>query len=133
VLVTRQPLVIDDVGTDERFGREAAESTGYVPKGLMAAPLLHHERALGVLEVLDRDGSRFTFSEMDLLGRFANEAAIALDLLQRTRAARRILADSDAELRVVSRISAAVDALEGDRRVAGMQLLENLDTILREG
>ncbi|TML84418.1 MAG: GAF domain-containing protein, partial [Actinobacteria bacterium] len=54
VLVSRQPLVIEDVLTDPRFSRETAESTGFVPKGLMAVPLLHEERVLGVLEVLDR-------------------------------------------------------------------------------
>src|SRR5207253_10593038 len=81
VLVTRQSLVIEDVGADPRFGREAAQSTGFVPKGLMAVPLLHEERSLGVLEVLDRPkDARFTLQEMDLLGLFANQAAIALDL-----------------------------------------------------
>src|ERR671928_1164952 len=30
VLVTRQPLVIEEVSADPRFGREAAESTGFV-------------------------------------------------------------------------------------------------------
>ena len=33
VLVTGQPLVLDDVAADPRFATEAAESTGYVPKG----------------------------------------------------------------------------------------------------
>src|SRR5881396_3745304 len=66
VLVTRQPLVVEDVGADTRFSREAAESTGYVPKGLMAVPLLVEDRALGVLEVLDRPSEeRFTLAEMD--------------------------------------------------------------------
>ena len=75
VLVTRQPLVIDDVTADRRFGRDVAESTGYVPKGLMAVPLLHEERSLGVLEVLDRPtDTRFTLKEMDLLGAFAKSA-----------------------------------------------------------
>ena len=74
---------------DPRFAKDVAESTGYVPKGLMAVPLLHEERALGVLEVLDRpQRSQFTLDEMDLLGLFANQAAIALDLLQRARRAR---------------------------------------------
>ena len=45
----------------------------------MAVPLLHDESALGVLEVLDRQ-SRFTLREMELLGLFASQAAIALDL-----------------------------------------------------
>ena len=78
VLVSRQPLVIEDVLTDPRFSRETAESTGFVPKGLMAVPLLHEERVLGVLEVLDRPSdTRFTLAEMELLGLFANQAAIA--------------------------------------------------------
>src|SRR5438132_2171479 len=50
VLVTQQPLVLDDVQSDPRFSREAAEQTGYVPKGLMAVPLLSEERSLGVLQ-----------------------------------------------------------------------------------
>src|SRR6059058_4576839 len=32
-LVTRQPLVLDDVQKDPRFSREPAGRTGYVPKG----------------------------------------------------------------------------------------------------
>ena len=93
VLVSRQPLVIEDVVADPRFSRETAESTGFVPKGLMAVPLLHEENALGVLEVLDRPrDARFTLAEMELLGLFANQAAIALDLLQRARRAQSALA-----------------------------------------
>src|SRR5881227_2869496 len=45
VLVTRQSIVVDDLAADPRFGRDAAESTGFVPKGLMAVPLLHEERS----------------------------------------------------------------------------------------
>ena len=51
---TRQPLVLDDVQSDPRFARDVAEKTGFVPQGLMAVPLLADERALGVLQVLDR-------------------------------------------------------------------------------
>ena len=61
----------------------------------MAVPLLHEERALGVLEVLDRpQRSQFSLVEMDLLGLFANQAAIALDLLRRARRAEAVLAES---------------------------------------
>jgi signal transduction protein with GAF and PtsI domain len=84
VLATRTPLVIEDVRRDPRFAKDVAEDTGYVPEGLMAVPLLSDERALGVLEVLDRQ-AKFTLQEMELLGLFAAQAAIALDLLQRAR------------------------------------------------
>jgi GAF domain-containing protein len=112
VLVSRQPLVIEDVLEDPRFSRETAESTGFVPKGLMAVPLLHEERALGVLEVLDRPSdARFTLAEMDLLGLFASQAAIALDLLQRARRAQSTLAD-EGDLAVLARLARKLE----DRR-----------------
>ena len=126
VLVTQQPLVLENVSEDPRFGREAAESTGFVPKALMAVPLLHEERSLGVLEVLDRPQAEpFTLAEMGLLGQFANQAAIALDLLQRARRARAAL-DGDGELAALARVAAA---LEGNE--AGLQLLAALEDVLR--
>jgi GAF domain-containing protein len=132
VLVTRQPIVIEDVVSDQRFGREAAESTGFVPKGLMAVPLLNEERALGVLEVLDRpQDTRFTLREMDLLGLFANQAAIALDLLQRARRAQAALTDQgDAAL--LARLAAKLEerAEDGASREAGVRLLTALEELL---
>jgi GAF domain-containing protein len=127
VLATRTPLVIEDVRQDPRFASDVADSTGYVPSGLMAAPLLHDEEALGVLEVLDRPGdSLFSLQEMELLGLFANQASIAVDLLQRARKAERVLGAEQGDLAVVSRLAAAVDGLEGEQRDAGMRLLGEL-------
>jgi GAF domain-containing protein len=130
VLVTRQPLVIEDVAADPRFSREAAESTGYVPRGLMAVPLLVGERALGVLEVLDRpQDSRFTLAEMDLLGQFANQAAIALDLLQRARRAQAAL-QGGGEQGALARIAARLEEAPEEQRAAALRLLGALDELL---
>jgi GAF domain-containing protein len=131
VLVSRQPLVIEDVLEDPRFSRETAESTGFVPKGLMAVPLLHEERALGVLEVLDRPSeARFTLAEMELLGLFANQAAIALDLLQRARRAQSALA-GEGELAVLARLAAALEARrEEDGDDKALRLLAALEDLL---
>jgi len=127
VLVSRQPLVLDDLQNDPRFARDVAETTGYVPTGLMAVPLLHAEKALGVLEVLDRSqNARSTFAEAELLTLFANQAAIALDLLQRARRARAAL-DGEGELAVVSRIAAAVESAP---RELGQRLLGALADVL---
>jgi GAF domain-containing protein len=133
VLVTRQPLVIDDLSQDPRFARDVAESLGYVPRALMAVPLLHEERALGVLEVLDRvRGSRFALEEMELLGLFGSQAAIALDLLQRARRAGAVLAGADEEIAAVAHLTRALDSLAGERREAGLRLLRALEEVLRE-
>jgi GAF domain-containing protein len=132
VLVSRQPLVIEDVVSDPRFSRETAESTGFVPNGLMAVPLLHEERALGVLEVLDRPSdARFTLAEMELLGLFAGQAAIALDLLQRARRARAAL-DGQGELGVIARLAAKLEERrdEDDSEGAVTEFLAALERVL---
>lgn len=133
VLVSRQPLVIEDVLTDPRFSRETAESTGFVPKGLMAVPLLHEERALGVLEVLDRpQDARFTLAEMELLGLFANQAAIALDLLQRARRAESSL-EGKSDLAVVARIAAKLEQRREEEEASpesALRLLAELEKLL---
>ncbi|HLB04126.1 MAG TPA: GAF domain-containing protein [Gaiellaceae bacterium] len=135
VLATRTPLILEDVRDDPRFAGDVAEGTGYVPSGLMAAPLLHDERALGVLEVLDRpERAHFSLQEMDLLGLFANQAAIAVDLLLRARHAERLLeaetGDDTSDLSVVARLAEAVNGLEEEQRAAGMRLLRELaDTL----
>jgi GAF domain-containing protein len=127
VLVTRQPLVIDDLAKETRFARDAAESTGYVPRALMAVPLLVDDRALGVLEVLDRpETEAFSLAEMDLLGLFANQAAIALDLLQRARRARAAL-DGEGEL---ARFAAKLEHATDEQRAAGLALLRALEQLL---
>jgi GAF domain-containing protein len=133
VLATRTPLVIEDVNRDPRFAKDVAEDTGYVPEGLMAVPLLHEERALGVLEVLDRpQDTRFTLAEMDLLGLFANQAAIALDLLQRARRAQAALA-GEGDLAVVARVAAALEQQrdeEDGSRASALRLLAELEKLL---
>ena len=130
VLVTRQPLVIDDLQQDPRFARQAAESTGYVPHGLMAVPLLIEERAVGVLEVLDRpNDTSFSLAEMDLLTRFAHQAAIGLDLLQKARRARAVLEHGHGRPAQVARIAELLE--RSDDRVGG-QLLDALEAILRQ-
>ncbi len=129
-LVTRQPLVVDDLTADTRFSQEAAESTGYVPKALMAVPLLVEDRALGVLEVLDRSSEQpFSLADMNLLGLFASQAAVALDLLQRARRARAALA-GEGELGALARVAAQLEAAGEEARQAGLELLRALERLL---
>ena len=128
-LVTRQPLVVDDLGTDPRFSPDRAASTGYVPTSIVASPLLHDERALGVLSVLDRAPDRpFGLAELELLSRFSTQAAIALDLLLRARRAQAALGD-DGSASLVARVAGLLDDADDDQ--AGLQLLEALERLLR--
>lgn len=126
-LVTRQPLVVDDLEADPRFSRDRAESTGYVPNSIVASPLLHEERVLGVLSVLDRAPDRpFGLAELELLSRFSSQAAIGLDLLRRARLARSALG-GDGSAVLVARVASLLEDADDD---AGRSLLEALERVL---
>jgi GAF domain-containing protein len=130
VLRSREPLVIEDVSHDPRFARDVAEATGYVPRGLMAIPLIRGERALGVLQVLDRPADvRFTLAEMELLGLFGRQAAIALDVVESATSAPRVLED-EPEASAVAQLASAVNKLTGKRRAAAIALMQALEELL---
>ena len=130
VASTQTPLVLEDVQTDPRFARDIAEKSGYVPKGIMAVPLLDEERVLGVLQVLDRPTeARFSLKEMELLGLFAAQAAIALSLLVTARSAKAALA-GDASAALVADLAGTFDGLEGDERTSAETLLRSLTELL---
>jgi GAF domain-containing protein len=80
VVTSGQPIEIADVTRDPRFARDVAESTGYVPRAILAMPLETERQMLGVIEVLDRrsaggSGAR----DMELLALFARQAALAIE------------------------------------------------------
>jgi len=63
---------------------------------------------------------------MELLGLFANQAAIAVDLLVKAREAEHVLGAAGGEIEVVARLATAVNALEDEQRDAGFKLLDHL-------
>jgi GAF domain-containing protein len=72
---TGQPLAIADVRTDPRFELGTAERTGYVPRSLLAVPLVDDDGIIGVMEWLDRlDGAQFDLGDLDVATRVAAAA-----------------------------------------------------------
>lgn len=111
VAASGQSMIIDDLREVAGFAREAAASTGYVPDGILAAPLFSGERCIGVLEVLDRAavGTRET-ADLELLELLADQAALGLEMLLRLRGSR---AGRSAD--VAARLLAAAEAVLADR------------------
>ncbi|MFJ7269903.1 GAF domain-containing protein [Streptomyces sp. NPDC099050] len=92
VAASGQPLITDDVGATDRFARDAAASTGYVPASIMAAPLIADGECIGVIEVLDRHvhdehAPGRELDDIELLGLLAAQAALSLALLRRSEQA----------------------------------------------
>ena len=129
VLVTGQPIVIDDLQQDPRFARQAAERTGYVPEGPDGrAARERRDLARRPAGARPLEGPAFSLGEIDLLILFANQAAIGLDLLQTARRARAVAEQGEGSEAVVARIAALLGRAEDD--AAGVRLLEALETVL---
>ncbi|WP_354642995.1 GAF domain-containing protein [Kitasatospora camelliae] len=109
-----EPMVVDNLSDSAAFDRSLARSTEYVPDAMMAAPLIHGDRVIGVLQVLDpAPQARASLPELDLLFLFARQAAAAL----------RIVAD---------RMGGPGDrtGLGPDRRATAVRLVAELEQLL---
>jgi GAF domain-containing protein len=79
VAMTGQPIAVSNVQEDTRFNKDFAKSTGFVPRSILAMPLISDDRVIGVMEVLDKlSAPSFGMQDMELLGLFARQAAIAI-------------------------------------------------------
>ncbi len=82
VLTSGQTIAIEDLREDERFNKDVAERTGYVPTSILAMPLETERKTLGVISVLDRhttDGGGDRSKDMELLATFARQASLAIE------------------------------------------------------
>ena len=84
VFMTGMPIATSNVLEDKRFNQDFAKSTGYIPDSILATPLLSSEdQVIGVMEVLDKlDGTTFDLQDMELMGVFAQQAAMAIEQSQ---------------------------------------------------
>jgi len=79
VVVSGESVAISDVSADPRFARSVAEDTGYVPRAMLAVPVLVGDQVLGVLTLLDRDDARpGAEHDLALLSVFAEQTALTL-------------------------------------------------------
>lgn len=108
---TGQAIALADVAHDPRFAGGVAVSTGYVPRSLLAVPLTDGDRAIGVLEVLDKRGAAaFSLRDVDLAGVFARQAAVAINATRIERDTRSLLATVLVELAGETSDPAAAEA-----------------------
>jgi GAF domain-containing protein len=128
VFTTGQPVAVSDTASDPRFDRTTAERTGYVPRSILAVPLLDDAGSIGVLEVLDKRGDAgFALRDLDLASVFARQAAVAIrasrierDTAQLVRAVLGQLAGEPAPERALDEVVAAAIAgldANGDDRL----------------
>ncbi|MEO7191774.1 MAG: GAF domain-containing protein [Vicinamibacterales bacterium] len=73
VVSTQQPVVVGDVALDPSY-------VSVVPdmQSTLAVPLIHKAKSIGVLNLLSREGGRYSERDVDILRQFAAHVATAL-------------------------------------------------------
>lgn len=79
VAQTGRPLVIADVGSDERHFKALDEKTHFVTRNILCVPLVLYDQVIGVLQVLNKKAGTFTQGDVELLTSIASYAAIAIE------------------------------------------------------
>ena len=77
VAATGKPELVLDVHADDHFFAGIDAVTKFQTRAIIAAPMVVQSEVLGVVEVLNRIGGRFSERDLDLLQVFANLAAVA--------------------------------------------------------
>jgi len=99
IAMTGQPIAVSNVQADPRFKQDFAQSTGYVPRSILGTPLFSDGQVIGVMEVLDKiNAAAFGLQDMELLGVFAQQAALAIHQSQQYDKIGRALVDGLREL-----------------------------------
>lgn len=79
VALSGQPTAVSDPSHDPRQASDIARSLGYLPESILCVPLFYADEVIGVLELLDKqDAPSFSAGDIDTLGLFANQAAVAI-------------------------------------------------------
>ena len=84
---TGEATIVNDTARDPRFTRKIDKRTQFQTRSILCAPLVARGRTIGVLEIINKLGGRFTRADLALVLTLVEPCAIAIEnaiLFQRT-------------------------------------------------
>ena len=87
VAQTGKPAIVNDTSKDPRFASRFDSETHFKTRSILCAPLISRGRTIGVVQVINRLGGKFSKTDLDLLLTLMEPCAIAIEnaiLFQRT-------------------------------------------------
>jgi diguanylate cyclase (GGDEF)-like protein len=87
IMETGESLIVEDVSQDKRFSKRVDNYTGFQTRSIIGTPLKTGDKALGVIQLINRNREdAFSKKDMDLLTSIAEYAAIAIERSYYTQA-----------------------------------------------
>lgn len=79
VAQTGKPTIVNDTSLDPRFTGKFDSKTQFRTRSILCAPLISRGRTIGVVEIINRLGGRFTQSDLEVLLTLVEPCAIAIE------------------------------------------------------
>jgi len=79
VAQTGEPIIAQDVLEDPRWSRDVAYAIDFDTRSILCVPMTLRDRVIGVIEVLNKRGGRFTSNDVQLLQVIAQQSALFLE------------------------------------------------------
>jgi diguanylate cyclase (GGDEF)-like protein len=79
VAQTGKPTIVNDTARDPRFARKFDTKTQFQTRSILCAPLISRGRTIGVVEIINKLGGRFTDSDLEILLTLVEPCAIAIE------------------------------------------------------
>lgn len=109
VATSGQPMAVSDARENPAVFKEIGDRVKHHPESILCVPLSYEDRVIGVFEMLDKAGpTGFTGEDMRILGMFASQAAIAIELSRTYRHVMPLMAE----------LLAALGETDASRRIA---------------
>lgn len=79
VLKQREPVLVSDVLSDERFSPSVDKSTGYQTSSVMCVPLKTKTSTIGVIQLLNKKQGFYNEKDLEVIAYLADQAAISIE------------------------------------------------------
>ncbi|MFN4244837.1 MAG: GAF domain-containing SpoIIE family protein phosphatase [Brevinematia bacterium] len=80
IFSTKTPVISNNIDSDPRFFSYVDKITGLKTQKILGVPLIKDNKAIGVIEIINKsDNSDFTQEDLELLSIFAEQAVIAIN------------------------------------------------------
>lgn len=130
VFLEGRPAIVTDVNTDPRWKNEPEHEKnilGFRVKDVMAVPMIHGKKVLGVLLAINRQqGRAFSDTDQSLFSALAGQAAIAIENAQLFEDVR------DISVATISSLATAIDARDPYTRGHSEEVTRTVVKLARE-
>ena len=122
-VMTRTPLIANNVQDSPDWFQKTDQMTGFVTHSLLVIPLLVKEKVTGVIEVINKkDGFDFSKEDLELLSAFAGQAAVAVENVRLFTLTDQALTARVEELSVMQRIDRELNTSLDVNKAMGITL-----------